>query len=460
MTATPLPGNVGRTDPTRRDEPAVQVNARRAATASFVGGTLEYYDFFLYGSASALVFNKVFFPGIDPYLGQILAMATIGIGYVVRPVAAAVIGHYGDRIGRKQMLLLTLILMGTATTLIGALPTTAQIGALAPILLVLLRVLQGISAAGESVGAATLSLEAAPDHKRAFYTSWVNTGSVAGIMLASLAFLVVSFLPEQALLTWGWRVPFLASVIVVAIGLWIRLKLVESEVFKDAKEHVEHSELRNELPIVTVFKRHPLTLLTVVGIQLFAVVSSVFSAFGLSYGANTLKVPGAVMLSLTIVTAALGIGFQPLAGVLADRVGRKPVFVVGNVLCAIAVFAYFWSLTTGVVPLMFLTSILFMTIAYGLVNPLAPLMIAELFETEIRYSGAAFGSQLGLIVTGFAPAIAAAVVQPGPTGWVPVAALTAACSLISALVVLFAVRETYRTATKDLARASAVTVPA
>jgi len=431
---------------------AGSANARRAAMASFIGSTLEYYDFFIYGSASALIFNKIFFPGIDPSLGMVLSMATIGIGYVVRPVAAGVIGHFGDRVGRRQMLVLTLVLMGIATFLIGCLPPASAIGAAAPVLLVFLRAVQGASAAGESVGAVTMTMEHAPSNKRAFYASWVNTGAVAGIMLASLAFLAVSLLPEQELLAWGWRLPFLASLLVVGIGLYIRLRLPESEVFEAAKE----TGSQQELPIKVVLRDHWATILKVILFGLWSVVSSVFAAFGLAY-AGKLGVPAAVMLTVTIVTAALGIVVQPYAGILADRIGRKPVSITGNIICALAAFAFFWSISIASVPLIFATAILFMTVGYGMVNPLGPSMIAEMFETRIRYTGAATASQLGLVVTGFAPAIAAGIVQPGPVGWLPVAMFTAACCLISALVTAVWVKETYRTRTEDLGRQPAAT---
>jgi MFS family permease len=425
-------------------------HARRAAAASFIGSTLEYYDFFIYGSASALIFNKIFFPGIDPSLGLVLSMATIGIGYFVRPLAAGFIGHFGDRIGRRQMLVLTLVSMGVATFLIGCLPPTAVIGPAAPVLLILLRALQGASAAGESVGAVTMTLEHAPSHKRAFYASWVNTGAVAGIMLASLAFLAVSLLPQEDLLSWGWRLPFLASILVVGVGLYIRLRLPESEVFEAAKD----SDAKQELPIKVVLRDHWATVLKVMVFGLWSVVSSVFAAFGLAYATGKFGVPAPVMLTVTIVTAALGILVQPYAGILADRIGRKPVFITGNIICAGAAFAFFWAISIGSVPLIFATGILFMTIGYGMVNPLGPSMTAEMFETRIRYTGAATASQLGLVVTGFAPTIAAAIVQPGPTGWVPVAAFTAGCCLVSAAVTAIWVKETYKVRTEDLGKRS------
>lgn len=448
MTAGPLdptatsPSDIDHTSPDRNK------NAKRAAAASFIGSTLEYYDFFIYGSASALVFNKIFFPGIDPSLGLILSMATIGIGYVVRPLAAGIIGHFGDRVGRRQMLVFTLIMMGVATFLIGCLPPTAVIGAAAPILLVLLRAIQGASAAGESVGAVTMTLEHAPSHKRAFYASWVNTGAVAGITLASLAFLLVSMLPQADLLSWGWRLPFLASILVVGVGLWIRLRLPESEVFEAAKE----SNQVEELPIKVVLRDHWATVLKVIVFGLWSVVSSIFAAFGLAYATGKFGIPAPVMLTVTIVTAALGIISQPYAGILADKIGRKPVFITGNIICSIAAFAFFWAVSIGSIPLIFATAILFMTVGYGMVNPLGPAMTAEMFETRIRYTGAATASQLGLVVTGFAPAIAAAIVQPGQLGWIPVASFTAACCLTSAVVTAIWVKETYRVQTEDLGR--------
>lgn len=426
-------------------------HARKAALASFVGSTLEYYDFFIYGSASALIFNKLFFPGIDPFLGQLLAMATIGIGYVVRPLAAAFIGHFGDRVGRKQMLVFTLVSMGLATFLIGCLPTTAAIGAAAPVLLVLLRVFQGISAAGESVGAVTISLEHAPAHRRAFFASWVNTGAAAGILLASLAFLAVTLMPQSQLMAWGWRIPFLASVIVAATGFVIRRRLPEAELFQQERAVVG----RRELPLTVVFRDNWQTVIKVIMFGLWAVVSSIVSAFSVSYAANGHLVSGTVMLGVIIVTAALGVVAQPMFGVLADRIGRKPVFITGNLICAASVFAYFWAIGASNIPLVFVTGILLMVAGYGMVNPLGPAMTAEMFETRIRYSGAAIASQLGLVVTGFAPTIAAAIVRPGPGGWVPVAVFTAACCLVSAVITLVWVRETYKVATEDLGKRAA-----
>lgn len=446
--ATPDEGGTTTSDvPAAGTVPTTAGQPRRAALASFIGSTLEYYDFFIYGSASALIFSRIFFPGIDPYLGTILSMATIGVGYVVRPLAAVVIGHFGDRIGRQRMLVFTLVLMGVVTFLIGCLPPTSVIGPLAPILLVLFRVLQGVSAAGESTGAVTVSLEHAPSNRRAFYGSWVNTGAVAGILLASVAFLLVSLMPEDDMLSWGWRIPFWASIVVTIVGLIIRVTLPEPPVFEQAVK--EKAGAKAELPLKVVFRDHWATVLKVVVFGVWAVVSSVVSAYGISYGvANGLD--SAFMFTITIVTGGLGLFAQPLFSLLADKIGRKPVFITGNLVVAVAIFGYFWALSMANMPLALVMGIATMTIGYGMVNPLGPSITAEMFPTRVRFSGTAIASQLGLILTGFAPTIAAAVVQPGPLGWLPVSIFTAACSIVSALVMLFWVRETYKTDTQQL----------
>ncbi|MFF3376702.1 MFS transporter, partial [Streptomyces sp. NPDC002680] len=234
------------------------------------------------------------------------------------------------------------------------------------------------------------------------------------------------------------------SALVVGVGLWIRLRLPEPEVFEAAR-----TETERELPIKAVFREHWATILKVVVLGLFSVVSTIYAAFAMAY-AGQLGLPRSVMLQAVILTASLSLVVQPFAGILADRIGRKPVFIAGNLVCSVAVFAVFWSISTRNVPLIFLSSILLMTVGYGLVNPLGPPMVAELFPTRIRYSGGATASQLGLVATGFAPTIAAAVIRPGPTGWVPVAVLTAVCCLASAAVVLFGLRENYRTPTEEL----------
>ncbi|QSE90085.1 MHS family MFS transporter [Rhodococcus pseudokoreensis] len=431
----------------RADTSARSPHARRAALASFVGSTLEYYDFFIYASFSALAFNTLFFPDLGSFWGTIVSMATIGIGYVVRPLAALVFGHFGDTLGRKRMLVVTLVMMGVATSLIGCLPTYGAIGVAAPILLVLLRAVQGASAAGESAGAASLALEHAPAGRRALAASWVNTGAAAGMLLASLVVLVFSGLPEDAFLDWGWRIPFLLSMFVALAGLVIRRMLPESEVFEEAVV----ADGPKEMPAKVIFRDHWPSVLRVVGCGLFAVVSTIFSAFALSWGTHEAGVSRTVMVGATVLTAALALVAQPAAGILADRIGRKPVFITGNLVCAVSVSGFFWAISQRSTALILITACIVMVVGYSLVNAIGPALYAEMFETRIRYSGMAISGQLALVATGFAPTIAAALVRPGPNGWIPVAAFTAGCCLFSALTTL-TVRETYRTSTTDLGK--------
>lgn len=431
----------------RADTSARSSHARRAALASFVGSTLEYYDFFIYASFSALAFNTLFFPDLGSFWGTIVSMATIGIGYVVRPLAALVFGHFGDTLGRKRMLVVTLVMMGVATSLIGCLPTYGAIGVAAPILLVLLRAVQGASAAGESAGAASLALEHAPAGRRALAASWVNTGAAAGMLLASLVVLVFSALPEDAFLDWGWRIPFLLSMFVALAGLVIRRMLPESDVFEEAVV----ADGPKEMPAKVIFRDHWPSVLRVVGCGLFAVVSTIFSAFALSWGTHEAGVSRTVMVGATVLTAALALVAQPAAGILADRIGRKPVFITGNLVCAVSVSGFFWAISQRSTALILITACIVMVVGYSLVNAIGPALYAEMFETRIRYSGMAISGQLALVATGFAPTIAATLVRPGSNGWIPVAVFTAGCCLVSALTTL-TVRETYRTSTTDLGK--------
>src|SRR4249920_1876919 len=269
---------------------------RKAAIASWIGSAVEYYDFFIYGTAAALVFGKIFFPSVDPKIGTIAAFATFGVGYVTRPIGAFFMGHVGDKFGRKKVLTFTLLLMGLSTFLIGALPTYGQVGIAAPILLVLLRLLQGLSAAGEQAGANSMTLEHAPAHRRAFFTSFTLSGTQMGFILATLVFLPISALPEDQLLSWGWRVPFFLSAIVVAVGFWIRRTLPETPAFEqEAKAHETP-----KLPVAELFQNHTPDVLRVIFAALVSVVSTIFGVFVLSYAVNTMHLPRSNMLMLLV----------------------------------------------------------------------------------------------------------------------------------------------------------------
>jgi MFS family permease len=416
---------------------------RLAAAASFVGSTLEYYDFFIYGSASALVFGKLFFPTANPALGTLAALATFAIGYVARPIGAAVIGHYGDRIGRKQMLILTLIGMGVCTFLIGCLPTYETIGIAAPILLLVLRLMQGLAVSGESGGATTLSLEHAPEHRRAFYASWVNQGAATGSTLASIAFLGFSALPTQAFLSWGWRIPFLLSAVVVLVGVVIRSRLPESPEF----EKVEDDHAVAKFPLVTVLTKQTTAVLRVIGIAVLSVIVPINQVFALSYGVNA-GIARPTMITIGLVGSVLAIGTQPLFAILADRIGRKPVFITGGLIAAVATFVFFAGLGSTSAPLAFVGTILMMSIGYAMCNCVTPAMYAEMFDTRVRYTGVAVAGQLGQIFPGFAPAIAAAIVAAGGGG-TQVSLFVAVCCVIGVLVAL-STKETKNVATEQL----------
>src|SRR3954454_20930723 len=255
---------------------------KKAALASFVGSMLEYYDFFIYGSAAGLVFPTVFFADSDPATATLLSLATFGVAYVARPIGAVIIGHFGDRVGRKKMLVLTLLMMGVSTFAIGLIPSYASIGVAAPVLLVLLRILQGLSAAGEQSGANSMTLEHAPDRRRGFFTSFTLEGTQAGLILANLVFLAVATLPEDQLLSWGWRIPFFLSALVVAVGYWVRRSLPETPEFEKGKEADEVAKL----PVAVLFRDHWASVLRVVLCALVSVVSTIIGTWALAQGTS------------------------------------------------------------------------------------------------------------------------------------------------------------------------------
>jgi MFS family permease len=416
---------------------------RKAAVAAWIGSALEYYDFFIYGTAAALVFNKVFFPASDPATGTLLAVATFGVGYAARPVGAFILGHIGDRLGRKRVLVLTLLLMGVATFLVGCLPSYNQAGLLAPILLVTLRLLQGFSAAGEQAAANSMSLEHAPPHRRAYYTSFTLSGTQAGQILATAAFLPVAALPEQDMLTWGWRVPFWASALVVVVGYLIRRKLEETPVFEQAKDSVA------KLPVAVLFRDHWAAVLRVIFAALIASVSTIFTVYALSYAVNTVHLDRTPMLWVGVLANVVALAAIPLWATLADRIGRKPVFIGGSIGCAILIFAYLAAIQAGNYPMIFIVGIAMFGIVYSATNGIWPSFYGEMFTTQVRLSGMAVGTQIGFAISGFVPAIATAIGGAGNTNWVGVAVFTAVLCLVNVIAVATG-RETYQVPTGHL----------
>src|SRR6266568_2625452 len=316
----------------------------KVATASLIGTSIEWYDFFLYNTAAALVFNKLFFPTFAPLAGTIAAFATYAVGFMARPIGGIVFGHYGDRLGRKTMLYLTLAIMGLATTAIGLLPTYTTIGIWAPILLVTLRLLQGLGIGGEWGGAVLMAVEHAPAHRRGFYGSWPQMGVAIGLLLSTLVFRSFSRYPEATFLAWAWRVPFLLSVVLLAVGLWIRHRLAESPLFDKLKSR--RAEAR--MPVVEVFRHHTKPLLLATGARLAENgLFYIFTTFSLTYVATQLKLDRNIVLSGLLVASAVSLVTVPAWGAISDRLGRRPVYMFGAVAGGILAFPFFWLIATA-----------------------------------------------------------------------------------------------------------------
>ncbi|WP_328751771.1 MHS family MFS transporter [Streptomyces sp. NBC_00285] len=419
---------------------------KKAATAAWIGSALEYYDFFIYGSAAALIFPKVFFDESDPANATLLSLATFGVAYAARPVGALFMGHFGDRVGRKKIMVFTLILMGVSTFLIGCLPTRGQVGSLAPVLLVLCRVLQGISAAGEQASANSMSLEHAPSHRRGFFTSFTLSGTQGGQLLATLVFLPVAALPEDQLLSWGWRVPFWLSVAVAAVGFVIRRKLDETPAF----EQQTASEGVVKLPLLVLLREHWADVLRVVGGAVIASVSTIFTVWALAYAtSDTVGMSRSSMLWVSALANLVALAAIPLWATLSDRIGRRPVFLVGAVGSAITMFLYLWAVSTGNYPLILLLGIVTFGIVYSAANGVWPSFYGEMFSTRVRLSGMAIGTQIGFAVAGFAVTFAARIAGPDGTDWSSVALFTSALCVPPVIAALTA-RETHKVATEDL----------
>lgn len=418
---------------------------KKAATAAFLGSALEYYDYFIYGTAAALVFGELFFPQDNPTVATVLALATFGIGYLARPIGGLFFGHFGDKLGRKKMLMLTLVIMGVASIAIGLLPTYETIGVWAPILLVVCRLAQGFSAGGEAAGASSLTIEHAPAHRRAFFSGFVMTGFAAGMVLATVVFIPVTLMPEDAMRSWGWRVPFLLSFLVLVVAYWVRAKLDETPVFHETVT----TDATHAVPAADVLKRQWRDVLRVVLLSLFAVTQTLFTVFGLRYATEYAGVERAHYLVLTAVAIGGSILTIPIVTIWSDRVGRKPVWITGAIGSALTLALFLWSLHSGSVFLVYLAGIANMTVFYAMLNGLWPAFFTEMFAAPVRYTGFAIGTQLGFLIAGFSPAIAYSVMNEGPLGWIPVALFAGACLGISAVTALTA-KETHRVPTEEL----------
>ncbi len=412
-----------------------QGEIRKVAFASFIGTAIEWYDFFLYGTAASLIFPALFFPEFSETAGVLLSLSTYAVGFAARPLGGIVFGHYGDKIGRKSMLVLSLLIMGVATALIGFLPTFASIGILAPILLVSLRFMQGIGVGGEWGGAVLMAVEHAPPGRRGFYGSWPQMGVPAGLLTGTIAFLLAtSFLPA-----WGWRVPFLFSVLLIVVGLFIRLRILESPAFARVKE----SGTEANLPIIDVIRLYPKNVLLAMGMRLAENGTFyVITVFSLAYITTELGLERNTGLIGVIIASTIGLAAIPFFGALSDRIGRRPVYLLGAVFSILFAFPFFWLLNTGVTPLIWLAIILGVNIGHDAMYGPQAAFFSELFGTRVRYSGASLGYQLASVIAGgFSPLIAVALLAA--YGYGAVALYTAAMALITAISVLIAA-ETFR----------------
>jgi metabolite-proton symporter len=419
---------------------ASSVSVTRVVLASFIGTTIEWYDFFLYGTASALVFNELFFPTLDPLAGTMAAFTTYAVGFFARPIGGIIFGHFGDRRGRKSMLVTTLMLMGLATFLIGLLPTYEQIGVAAPVLLVVLRFVQGLGVGGEWGGAVLMAVEHGHRGRRGLYASWVQAGVPVGLLLANGVFGLCFLLPKPMLLSWGWRVPFLLGILLLGVGLFIRLRLFESPLFKNVQE----SGRSARVPILEVIRKYPRNVLLAMGAR-FAENGCfyIFTVFVLTYAKEQLGLAQTTILNAVLVASAVQFFLIPGFGVLSDRIGRRPVYLGGAIAMGAFAFPFFAMVDTGDATLICLAIIIGLTAHAAMYGPQAA-FFSELFGTNVRYSGASIGYQLASPLSGgLAPLIATALLkESGGWPW-PIALYLIALAVIT-IVSVWLAEETHR----------------
>ena len=419
----------------------VETPIRRLAVATVVGTALEWYDYFIYGSLAALAFNRLFFPTFDPLVGSLAAFVSFAAGFVLRPLGGLVAGHYGDRIGRKTMLVLTLMVTGIATFAIGLLPTYATAGVWAPILLLTMRLIQGFGLGGEWGSAVLMAVEHAPDRRRGLFGSLPQIGVPLALVLSAAVIFAFARLPEEAFLAWGWRVPFLLSIVLLGVGMYVRLRIGETPVFQEVKE----SGIEARAPIVDAIRSRPKIALLAIGAHFSeSVTFNVYNAFLLAYTAQQLRLDSNTVLVGLMAAGGLGIFVVPITGVLSDRIGRRPVYMGAAAFAGLFAFPSFWLIDTGVAPLIWLATVLMWGVAAcGMYGPLAS-FFSELFDPRSRYSGISFVYQVGALPAGaIAPGVATALLVWSGGSW-SVAAYVAATALVG-VVSLYFLPETYRT---------------
>lgn len=419
----------------------------KVAFASLIGTAIEWYDFFLYGTAAALVFNKLFFPQFDPLVGTVAAFATFAVGFIARPIGGMVFGHYGDRIGRKTMLYLTLLVMGVATTLVGLIPTYESIGIWAPILLVTCRLAQGFGLGGEWGGAVLMAVEHAPDNRRGFYGSWPQLGAPLGLVLGNVVFSIFAAYPEKEFLGWAWRVPFLFSIVLVAVGLFIRMKIAESPAF----EKIKTAKKESKMPIIEAITRHPKNMLLAMGVR-FAEngLFYVYATFVLTYATTQLKVPRQMILNAVLIAAVIEVFTIPLFGLLSDKVGRRPVYMFGAIFSGAWAFPFFWIIGTKDPAMAALAVAVGLAIGHSAMYGPQASFLSEMFSTRVRYSGASLGYQMASIFAGgLSPLVATGLLAYSGGAFWSIALYMMALSLITVVSLYFAA-ETYKQGIEEL----------
>ncbi|MGH3584817.1 MAG: MFS transporter [Pseudonocardia sp.] len=418
----------------------------KVIVASLIGTSLEWYDFFLYVTATALVFNKLFFPQFDPAVGTLLGFVTAAVGFAARPLGGIIFGHFGDRVGRKQVLVVTLILMGGATFLIGVLPTYATIGVWAPILLTVLRFLQGIGLGGEWGGAVLMTMEHGDPKRRGLNASWPQIGVPVGNLLAAAVLGVLNaVLSEQAFLSWGWRVGFLISGVLVLVGLWIRTTIAESPLFSE----VSHKGEKAQMPLVEVIKKHPRGLLVAMAARIGTDVAFyTFTAYIIVYLTTNLDLDRGVGLNAVLIGSACQLALIPLFGAMSDRYGRRPVYAIGATAAAIWAFVFFPLLDTKSTAIIVLATVVALITHAAMYGPQAA-FISELFSTKLRYSGASMGYQIaGVVGGGIAPIVSIALVKTFHTAYA-VSVYVLAMVILTLIALKFAPETSRRDLTDD-----------
>jgi len=441
-------------------EPHGAHQTKKATASGWIGSALEYYDFFIYATAASLIFPQIFFPKTDPKIAIIASLATYGVGYVARPIGAFVLGHWGDTTGRKRVLIICMFLMGFSTMAVGLLPTYDQVGLLAPALLVLLRLIQGFAVAGEISGASSMILEHAPFGRRGFYSSFTLQGVQAGQILAAAVFLPLAhYMPADAFNSWGWRIPFLMSFVVIVAGYIIRREVAETPAFAEESEHGTVPKA----PIIQAITESWRDMLRVMCCSLMNVIPVVTAIFGAAYAVQ----PGYgigfekdVYLWIPVLGNIVAVLVIPFVGNLSDKIGRRPPIIIGALGAGLLSFGYLYAISIHNVPLAIAMSLLMWGVVYQGYNAVFPSFYPEMFPTRTRVSGMAISQNLGTLVTALLPALFVAVAPPGATN-IPltIGAITLGICIVAAIAA-WSARETYRVHLNDLGDKNAVPVPA